>query len=799
MKKILVLMFIFNAMLSAQGLFEFKGVVRDSLTGRPLEGANLVFEGKVAGTKTDGSGRFSLRAQAKFPQKVKISYVGYKTKKIAVSSQNTGVTVLLSPGCLSAQEVVVSALGSKDGSPVAYTDMGRDEIKEKNQGQEIPLLISDIPGVYSYSLTGSQAGYSEIRIRGFDPTRVAVTLNSVPLNDPEDHVAYFYDIPDLTNSVSGIQVQRGVGSSLYGSSAIGGSVSLQTESNPLESGITLSTSLGSYNSKKYSLSFNSGLVSDRYSFYGRFSKVTSEGYRDDSYLRAWSYFLSANRYDGNFKTTFNAFGGPVESHFAWTGITKEDMAVNRRMNYDGPEFNNGFKDNSDNFLQNHYQLLNEWQAFPSLSLMSSLYIIKGDGYYETYKAQASYAKYGMESASLSGRTDLLRRKCVDKVEYGWAPKAQFTSGPSTLILGGNLDIFASYHFGQLRWVKDPPEDLRANQEFEVYYSRKNSFSLYAQEELALSEKLSLMADLQYKHIYYNLAQRQMNPYPGYCYWIQYNFLTPRVGINYKIMDDFSIFGNFSMAKREPKDSDIYDASSLDTPPEFKMVNGFYDFSAPAIDPETVYDYEIGLKKRIALTEFTLNLYRMNFSHEIVATGRVLDDGRIVYGNADKSVHSGIELAAKTDTFAGFSFSGNLSLSDNHFKSYSEPVSDDKGKITYCDRSGNSISCFPDRMLNLRLDYRISALRISYYTRYAGIQYLDNSESSALSVDPYWVSSAAIALDTGELLSFKNLRLAFNVNNIFNKLYCTTGSVDGSTAYYIPGAERNCSFSIEAEL
>ena len=334
-----------------------QGVVTDKSDSKPLIGANVMIMDSQIGVSTNSKGEFILTNVSPGQYILAINHIGYKIekRKVITGFQNLNINIELAPTMIKGQEVIVTANRAVNReSPVAFTDISRKEIDSKYYAQEIPLLLQDVPGVYAYTYTGSGLGYSEIKIRGFDATRVGVSINDVPLNDPEDHVTYFYDLPDVSANVHDIQVQRGAGMPLYGTGAVAGSVNLTTSAAGQDRYIGYNTVLGSYNTEKHSFSLGSGLINNTYSFYGRFSKVKTDGYRDNSWVDSWSYYFSASHYDHNLTTTINLFGGPMRAHFAWEGITREELATNRTLNYDD------YPQAADNFNQPHYQLINEW-------------------------------------------------------------------------------------------------------------------------------------------------------------------------------------------------------------------------------------------------------------------------------------------------------------------------------------------------------------------------------------------------------------------------------------------------------
>ncbi|MCH7495637.1 MAG: TonB-dependent receptor [Candidatus Marinimicrobia bacterium] len=345
---LIVITIIISPLLSYGQLFvDITGKVVNANTGEPLPGANVLIEQTPLGGATDENGLFSIRNLPVGNYTISASVIGYEIQKLLIHAESKNITInfSLTSKTLEGENIIVSASRAITGkTPIAFSNIDSRTLSEKYSSQELPLLLDEVPSLYSYSFTGNGMGYSEIKIRGFDATRIAVTLNGVPLNDPEDHVTYFYDIADLSANIQDVQVQRGVGNSLYGTAAIGGSVNILTKGAGTEPGITLSGTSGSYNTRRLNFSFGTGYIENKYSAYGRFSKLETDGYRKDSGVDSWSYFLSGSRYDRDMTTTFNVFGGPLVAKFAWFGIGKDllDDDDLRRSNFYSPDSANGF-------------------------------------------------------------------------------------------------------------------------------------------------------------------------------------------------------------------------------------------------------------------------------------------------------------------------------------------------------------------------------------------------------------------------------------------------------------------------
>ncbi len=782
--------------------FTIHGRIVDAADQSPVENANILIPQIHRGAVSSSNGDFSITGMPAGHFDLQVSYIGYQqvTRTIFIEDADISLTIPLQALVLKGQQITVSALRARDRvTPVAYTDITAQQVQQKYWAQEIPLLLNEVPGVYAFSYTGSGLGYSEVKIRGFDATRVGVTINDVPLNDPLDHVTYFYDLPDISANVKDIQVQRGVANSLYGSGALAGSVNIKTESAGNARYINYTTVNGSYNTRKNTISFGSGLVNNTYSFYGRFSQVKSDGYRDMSWVDSWSYFFSASRYNEKFTTTINLFGGPMRAHFTWEGITREELRTNRKLNYDT------YKNAADNFNQPHYQLINEWQPVKNLAVSSTLFYVKGDGYYEQLKYGRDLAEYNMpeftESNSPVTETDLVRQKWVDKQQYGWIPRLEYKKNHHTLSIGGEMSFFRSLHWGEVSWAANLPPGILPGHEYYQYNVDKNSAAFYINDLMQIGQNIYLKADLQYQYLTLDFRQKRMGAFYGHNYQLNYHFITPRLGINYNITPGLNIFGNFSTANREPRDSDIYDADDPSALPLFRTINPDKRvYRDPYIKAETLYDFETGAGLQFDSWRIKLNAFWMNFNNEIVPTGGITDDGYPIYGNAKKSVHRGIELDCQAELPLQFSVAANASYSDNYFVNYTEYQwnADWSGNIAF-NRNGNAISGFPALMGNLRINKSIGGLFLTTHLQHIGRIYLDNTQQEQLSINPYQVVNISAAYKIPAWFGPLQLSAAVHVNNVFNCKYELSGYTWDGTGYYLPAAERNFYVTIQTQL
>ena len=733
-------------------------------------------------------------------------------------------------------------------TPITFENIKRAEVERKYWMEDLPIFLNGHTSINAYSESGSSLGYSYLSLRGFDQRRISILINGIPQNDPEDHQVYWVDISDLTASVEEIQIQRGIGTALYGSSSIGGVIDVRTVDLFKRKFLNLSAGFGSYNSERYSLEYSSGYVNNGFGFYGKFTKTNTDGYRDLAWTDYWSYFLSAGKLIGKNSTLkINFYGSPVQNHLAYVGVDKPyldgeitgDINLDRKYNY------LTYPDETDNYFQPHYELVYNIQPSKNLFISNTLSYIQGDGYFNTsfpvyYGYDYDYFRlnpfYVSDTTTFNPlyyrrnpdgtfyfdstkgyeivRSDMVTKLTVNNNTFGWFPKAQIkhSQDRGTLVVGGELRYHKSEHYGEITFGEALPQGTPPNYQYYFYNGGKRTFSVYANEIYSVTKKLNAMLGLQYVYHRYNLSNDKFKPYD---FSVDYNFFTPRLGVNYNFTDKLSAFANFSIAKREPRLKDIYDAEDPYSAPNFRIIdvaNGIYE--DPLIQPEKMFDYEIGVGYRSGQNKVDLNFYLMDFENEIVNNGQLDNVGQPIVGNAGKSIHTGIELGINYQPFTqkyydNFFITGNLNLSQNYFTDFIEINGvDSSGNIIYGnDYSDNQIILTPNVIGNISLNYFLNNGTGGYVSlQYIGKQYLDNSENERKNpdvrnqpgyvdkvIEPYTVVNAGLTFNFTSVINqnlFKNLALNLKANNVFNLLYETTGSISGNVPYWIPAATAN---------
>jgi iron complex outermembrane recepter protein len=840
---IFILSFVFCLLsfLSAQQQAMVKGIVLNTQTGEPLAGANLLIESLDRGTTSDEAGNFVFTDIPRGEYIISASYVGYRVTKQKLITRNISeinLRIELTPTILQGQSIEVTATRAEEGkTPVAFTNLSQKELNEQYTASDIPMLLDQLPNVYSYSLTGDNLGYSFLKIRGFDQSRVGVMVNDIPLNDPEDQQVYWVDHPDLAESVQDIQIQRGVGSSIYGTSTFGGSVNIRTKNYSSQRIARITFGGGSYNTRKILAEYKSGLIANSYGFYGRFSRILSDGYRRDSSSDLLAYFLGFERYDQNMVTRLNIINGFERTHPDWDGVPQDILQTDRRWKRET------YENAVDNFSQPVFQLINDWQISNQTNLHNSFFLVHGEGYYENLKINTNLTDYGMNefetgdqnlfaADSLSyyrtigdsvlfrnangnyivNKTDLTRQKFVNKNQYGWIGRLTYEMSDAVLTLGSSLYYFKSDHHGRVLWAKNIPSIYDPERKYYKFNGEKSYLSLYANYLHDITPNITFMGNILYEHKTYNFRQNKTALFSGAFlnrYQVLYNFISPRLGVQYQFSENWRIFGNISLAQREPADNELFDtwtgpddlgASPLFNQSDTIRTNGkieYVQWDDPYVQPESVVDYETGISYIDEIFSVKLNLYYMDFSNEIVPLGGIDKDGVPIKGNANKTIHQGIEISAAYQPVKYFKFEGNIARSENRYDKFlQQNYSGDTD-----DLSGNSIAGFPEMIANLRLSGYWGNSRASLSMKHVGKQYLDNTQNEDQIIDPFTRFDLMLEYRFYHLSFFPEIRFLFKINNLLNEEYETAGYYDSwsKMAYLYPAATRNYYFSVGFSL
>lgn len=676
-------------------------------------------------------------------------------------------------------EVAVIATRADSQTPIAYTNVTAAEIERLNQGVDIPYILSMTPSIVSTSDAGAGIGYTSMRIRGTDGSRINVTANGIPINDAESHNVYWVNMPDLASSLKDIQIQRGVGTSTNGAGAFGASVNMITANPGRDSYVELDGSYGMYNTHKETVKIGSGLMADHWTAEVRLSNIGTDGYIDRASVELYSYFAQAGYYDGPTSVRLIAFGGKEKTYMAWDYASKDEMAeYGRRYNpcgrYIDSQGNVAFyRDQNDNYAQHHFQLIGRHQFSPQFTLDAALHYTKGDGYYEQYKT-GTLVEYGLspfqkvtidaegnQSIETVSKSDLVRLKYMDNGFGGATFGLTYSNGRINGTLGGAINSYNGSHFGQIQWVRNYVGDIDPLQEYYRNRGRKLDGNIYAKANVNIGKGLSGYADMQYRYINYSIKGVSDNyDYTTSSMQIldivrHYNFFNPKIGINYMAGAN-RVFVSWSVAHKEPVRDNFIDCAKGHEPVAERM-----------------FDYEAGYTFASGNISVGANLYFMNYKNQLVATGQISDTGNAVSTNVPSSYRAGIELQGMWKICSMFDWSLNATFSRNRIKDFVEYIYEDEwtNPITL-DHGDSPIAFSPDFTLNNSFNFNFRGFEASLQSHYVSSQYLSNARSKDQMLDAYFVSNLLLGYTFHAFGA--GVRVGLTVNNIFNEQYESNG-------------------------
>ena len=741
-------------------------------------------------------------------------------------------------------------------SPVPFNEITEAEIEKQHTTHDIPLLLNSMPSIVATSQSGNFVGYSSINMRGFGQRRISVMVNGIPQNDPEDHNMYWINLADLTSSLNKTQVQRGAGMSNYGAAAIGGSINLVTKNFAKERGVKVYSGVGyqqfgaeskddlKATMSKFALEANSGLIDGKYAVYGRLSRINSWGYRDHSQTFMNGYYLSAVRFDEDFSTQINVFGGRQNDGLVYNGIPKEwnDDPEKRLSNYSYWDYNHSTDDPEDivswsakrrkiaweDFQQPHYEILNDWHINDNLELKSSLFYYTGKGYFDY--SGAGWTDSTTFSISKNPKNTVIRAWVGNK-QGGWIPRLIWEGEKHHTMIGAEMRIHRSDHWGKINYATNLPEDYDPNYKFYEYGGERDIFSIFFREQYQITPKLLLNAEGQLvRHTYiinnetlggeeteYPTVGGGMNGNGGDIFNVNYLFFNPRFGANYNINEEMNVYSSIAYTSREPRMTNLYNASEHATggaTPLFEVDTSGgvkrYNFDEPLVKPESLLDIELGYSYEDPNYFFNANFYWMDFYDELVKSGQLDVFGLPIDGNAPRTRHYGIELQGTAAILksmdygilkigGNFTYSQNNILEHNYLTSGGESIS----------LEGNSIAGFPDVMGNLMLSYNYKDLYLMISAKHVGEFRTDNFGDLLTSVprlendlgggyytdntvDPYTVMNAKINYTFNNLFGLRSLKLEGHIINLTNKLYMQSG--EGKE--FFPAGERQFFLGIQ---
>ena len=700
-----------------------------------------------------------------------ISNILYSQEKIIDTVQGTKQNL---------DEVIVKGIRAKFSSPISYSNIYKEKLKNKNLGQDLPILLNFLPSVVTTSDAGAGIGYTGIRVRGVSPQSTNITINGIPFNDPESMGTFWVNLPDFTSSVQSLQLQRGIGTSTNGSGAFGASINISTDNISQTPYAEISSSFGSFNTRKNTIKFSTGKINDVFEFSGRFSKIDSDGYVDRAFSDLKSYFIQGTYLKGSTLIKAISFAGHEKTYQSWYGLTMDQLKENRRQN---PYT---YENEIDNYKQDHYQL--HWNEkinnFWSFNL--GLNYTYGRGYFEQYREDDNIDTYGgivSSDTNLNGEktdtTDLIRRRWLDNDFYVFNSSLNFVKNKIDLTISSSYSSYVGDHFGEVIWARTFSSNGKIRDRYYEGLGEKKDLSFFTKLLYSIDEKIEFYSDLQYRNVKYNTSGTTSD-LVNMVIDKSYGFFNPKIGLSYKLNPNSLLYVSYARANREPNRTD-------------------YE-SNPDIQPERLNDIEFGWRLRNKNMSLNLNSYFMLYDEQLILTGEIDDVGNPKRTNSGSSYRIGLEIENRINISELFSFETNLTLSSNKNKNIFSMV--DGALYNY---GKTNISFSPSFVGSNAIIYQPSEkISLSLLSKYVGKQYMGNTDQPNSILESYFVNDLNITYSLKPEKIFQSISINFLINNILNKEYISNGyyytyddtwSVPGQIktldgAGYYPQATRN---------
>ena len=654
------------------------------------------------------------------------------------------------------EQVYLNGVRVAADSPITHSNLTKQDLAKRNLGQDIPVLLNYLPGVVTTSDAGAGVGYTGIRVRGSDATRVNVTINGIPYNDSESQGTFWVNLPDFASSIESLQLQRGVGSSTNGSGSFGASLNIDTDRSSKEAYAQIANSYGSFDTRKHSVKFSTGLLNDRVEISGRVSNITSDGYIDRASSDLKSYFLQGSYKTDNTFIKALVFGGREVTYQSWFGIDEQTLSTNPTFNpagmYSDEDGTVRFHQNQvDDYDQDHYQLIWNERYNNNWSTSATLNYTKGSGFFEEYKEDASLDFHGLLPITIDGETsaesDLVRRRWLENNFYALSANAHYKDENWDTTTGVFYSYYQGLHFGEVIWATNFTGPNLGDR----YYSGtgdKHEFTTFSKASYKINNSWSVFGDLQMRIVNYKtagLTSDKVNMIVDE----QYEFFNPKFGASYSLNQGNQLYISYGRASREPRRS---------------------DFEQGVFTPEILDDYELGWRFTGENNTLSANLYYMDYKDQLVLTGQLDDSGGFIRETSGNSYRAGLEVEGDFRVLQQLHVRPNIALSSNKNKDYT--TSRDGALVNL---GTTNISFSPSFIAGNSIDYSPTQnLQIALLSKYVGEQYLGNVDSQTSKLDAYFLNDFSVNYTITKLSFAKSLVLQGLVNNIFDVKYISNG-------------------------
>jgi iron complex outermembrane receptor protein len=784
---ILILIFSVSTFTLAQRRGIFVVSVTDSISSEGLPGVSLSY-GNQAGI-SDPEGKVSFNFEGKSVMEARM--LGYRSKRMIIGGENPNtVNLRMEAVTFTGNEIIISGTRAEDRTPSAYRNISAKELKKVNLGQDLPILLQEMPGILFTSDAGGGVGYTGISVRGSDATRVNVTLNGIPLNDSESHGLFWVNMPDLASSISDIQVQRGVGTSTNGAAAFGASINIHTHKTITEPYAETNLSGGSFGTLRTNLKFGSGMLPGNFSIEGRISRITSEGFIDRGSSDLYSGMGTLSWYGKKSQLHADVIVGRETTYQSWNGIPESrlagdqqgmldyiarnglDESERRHLLESGSRTYNPFtyENQTDNYGQDHYQLHFSHQWNHRLQWNHSIHYTRGKGYYEEYRKNDFLQNYGIIAYDQTGQVitngNLTRKRWLDNHFAGTVYNLIYNDSSKTkLIYGGAANTYYGEHFGESLWNSF---GVPAGNPYYYNDARKDEFNQYIRAEHEIARGLSLYGDIQYRLIGYRFEGFDQALRPA-TQKASYGFLNPKAGVSYSRSSIGTVYYSYAVGQREPVRDDFVNSTPESRP-----------------NPEKLIDHELGWRTQRRNWSAGLNFYAMEYSNQLVLTGRINDVGAYARTNAGASYRRGLEAEFRYRVLPWLTLSGNTMLSRNRIKRFEYYTDNyDTGEQELSILENTPIALSPEVISFAGITWQPNAsAEMAITAKHSGRQYLDNTGTASRSIDPwtvlYWRGSY-----TWHPGKIKELSIFGMVNNLLDRQWESHGYTYG----YIFGGTR----------
>ncbi|MCU0402230.1 MAG: TonB-dependent receptor [Algoriphagus sp.] len=767
MNKTVLGLILYLASFTAWAQNSLSGKVVDAKSNAPLVGATAWAETANRGTVTDENGKFTLN---KLPQgniEVKVSYLGYETERVTVVVPFTGdLIVKLESKDFLTEEFIVSATRAAASTPTTFTTVDKSEIAKRNLGQDIPILLNFTPSVVSFSDAGAGVGYTGLRIRGSDQTRINATINGIPLNDAESHGVFWVNMPDFASSVENVQIQRGVGTSTNGAATFGASLNFQTDTRRDEAYAELDNGFGSFNTWRHTVKAGTGLLNNRFAVDARLSKITSDGYVDRAFSDLNSWFVSGGYYGEKSVIKLVAFSGREQTYQSWYGLPESKLKTDRTDNF------YTYDNETDNYQQDHYQLIYTGKVGSNWKTNLALHYTYGRGYFEQFRENDRLSNYNLPNLVVGNevisRSDIIRRRWLDNDFYGFVGSANYvsTDGKLDFIIGGGANRYDGGHFGEIIWAR-----FAGNTNIRDRYYDNNAIkddrNIYTKATFEIKPGLNLFGDLQLRGINYSFigVNDDLRIVDGQA---NYTFFNPKFGFSYE-KGNQTWYASYAVANREPTRSDFTDNPITEVP-----------------RPERLNNVEAGVRAKAGGFSYNANFYYMGYKDQLILTGQINDVGAYIRENVASSYRAGIELDGAYQLSGAWTLGGNITFSQNKIREFTEYIDDysvDDFRQETFSYTNTDIAFSPNVVGSAIIEYKPGKnLSLNWLSKYVGRQFLDNTANEARSLDAFFTNDLRISYAATPRF-FKGLEVNLLINNIFNELYEPNGY---TFSYFVPG-------------